>query len=108
MKMFGLVLAAALVSLPAAAQQLDLGNGADWICSSVCRCGDNPREGAPTYATGNGQNFTFRNECGVGAPGVLVGPRMIRIDPWHTTATVSPDNRTIVFDNGTIWRKIGN
>ena len=103
MKNAGLLLITMVFSLPAAAQDLNL-NG-DWICGSACTCGMHPGEGSPTSIAQNQNSFLFTSECGMVGHGHLIGARSIKIDDWNTTAIASPDQRTINFDNGAVWKR---
>jgi len=103
MKTFGLLLIAMLFSMPAAAQDLSLNGG--WICESNCTCGMHPGEGSPTSIAQNQSGFLFTSECGMVGRGKLIGKLSIRIDDWNTTATASPDQQKINFDNGAVWSR---
>jgi hypothetical protein len=71
-----------------------------WICQSGCSCSP----ASPNRYTSIKAEGVARNECG-GESAVDISAGRIEAKDWSIAGTVSPDNASISWDNGSVWIK---
>jgi Tfp pilus assembly protein PilW len=95
-----------LLISPAAAQQATLINiNGAWVRD--VNCTGTPHYGDQTTIAQAKSSLQFINECRQTSVGYISNDNdhIVVAEGWHHSAIVSPDQKSLTFDNGTIWRR---